>query len=68
MLLNLAKASDTVDHAILIEKLEYAGIRGVALNVKFESYLSNRQQLLKIEGIQGKKLKRSVGVLQGIVF
>lgn len=36
---DLAKAFDTVNHKILMKKLEIAGVRGLKL---FESYLSNR--------------------------
>ena len=43
----LQKAFDTVDHQILLAKLNHYGIRGVS-NDWFKSYLSNRSQYVSI--------------------
>ena len=48
--MDLSKAFDMLNHCILINKLEYFGIRGTPLEW-FISYLSNRIQLVNVNDV-----------------
>lgn len=65
--LDLAKAFDTVDHEILIQKLENIGFRGSPLKL-LTSYLSNRVQYVKIEDSISSANVVEYGVPQGTVL
>ena len=67
ILLDFAKAFDTVNHEILLNKLEYYGIRGTAFNW-FKSYLTNRMQCTEIGNTQSKLDLIRHGVPQGSVL
>ena len=46
--LDFSKAFDTVNHEILMSKIQHNGIRGVTLSW-FKSYLSNRKQYISVK-------------------
>ena len=65
--LDFAKAFDTVNHEILIKKLEHYGIRGLALQW-FKSYLSDRRQCTSIGDTLSDTDLIKCGVPQGSVL
>ena len=65
--IDLQKAFDTVDHTILLKKLDHYGIRGLANNW-FNSYLTNRKQFVSINGFNSNNQLMNYGVPQGSVL
>ena len=64
---DLAKAFDTLDHKILLRKLERYGIRGIPLKL-IDSYLSNRSQQVLVNGSLSSEKKMMIGVPQGSIL
>ena len=60
----LSKAFDTVNHLILLNKLEAYGIRGIPLSW-FQSYLSNRKQYVALGEVESPKQTMLCGIPQG---
>ena len=65
--LDFSKAFDTVDHSILIEKLQCYGIRGLAL-LWIKNYLNNRKQYVSYNGVKSNLLTIKCGVPQGSIL
>ena len=65
--IDLTKAFDTVDHNILLRKMFNYGIRGNVHNL-FKSYLSNRQQYVRVNNTNSDLKPVKYGVHQGSVL
>ena len=65
--LDFSKAFDTINHDILLSKLEHYGIRGKFLDL-MTNYLQNRKQLVFNNDVQSDLLPISDGVPQGSVL
>ena len=65
--LDLKKAFDTVDHHILLTKLQYYGLRG-SCHEWFTSYLNNRTQTCQINCSMSNPKLVTCGVPQGTIL
>ena len=65
--LDLSKAFDTINHKILIKKLEHYGVRGISMKW-FENHLSGRKQVVKFNQINSEQMEITSGVPQGFTL
>ena len=65
--IDLSKAFDTLIHRILLDKMSYYGINGVAKNL-LQNYLSHRHQVVDFNGSTSDTLEIKTGVPQGSVL
>ena len=67
VLLDMSKAFDSIRHDLLLSKLRKMGLSEGA-RAWFESYLTQRNQVVKIENTLSKPLPLTVGVAQGSIL
>jgi hypothetical protein len=65
--IDLSKAFDTLDHSILLSKLQHYGISNTELNW-FSSYLNNRKQYVELQGETSDMSQIKTGVPQGSIL
>ena len=65
--LDLSKAFDTIDHDIMLIKLEHYGIDGIHLQL-LQNYLTNRKQYVKLNEVNSNLLPINTGVPQGSIL
>lgn len=65
--LDLSKAFDTLDHDILLQKLQYYGLTDSALHL-LQSYLTNRKQYVVFKEVKSEIKLVTTGVPQGSVL
>ncbi len=63
----LKKEFDTVNHKLIVEKLSFYGVRGIA-NTWLENYLMNRKQYVVVDNQASSMQFIKCGVPQGSVL
>lgn len=67
LFLDFRKAFDCVQHNILLEKLNYYGVRGVTHNL-VQDYLRHRMQYVRVNDVASNRLTVTCGVPQGSIL
>ena len=65
--IDLKKAFDTINHDILVQKLSYYGLRGVA-SKWISSYLENRSQFVSYNNVNSDIQNINCGIPQGSIL
>ena len=65
--IDLSKAFDTINHNILLHKLEYYGVENITHDFS-HSYFPNRQQYVEIDSVESSMLSITTGVPQGSIL
>ena len=67
ILIDIKKAFDSVNHEILLKKLNFYGIRGIPLRW-LSSYLSDRKCFIEFDSVKSSLRNFNVGVPQGSIL
>ena len=67
VLIDLSKAFDSIDHALLLKKLQSYGVKGNEFNW-FTNYLTSRKQRVSLDGTYSDWANISKGVQQGSIL
>ena len=67
LFLDLSKAFDCIDHAILLKKLDFIGIRGPCKEW-MSSYLRDRMQFVSCNGVYSNRKPINCGIPHGSVL
>jgi len=65
--LDFSKAFDTIDHKILLSKLEFYGMKEKSLNL-IQNYFTNRFQYVQFDDVESDPLLITTGVPQGSIL
>ena len=65
--IDLKKAFDTIDHSILLRKLEIYGVRGIA-SKWLNSYLMDRKQFVQLNNESSNYMSVQCGIPQGSII